>query len=92
VIDYTGKNNMQFILEELKKPRVLRDSAMSIPKPLYSNKAASSELEIDSCYCVSGTGNVLTNIWGKQHPLIHTWLVLSSVSICFLFVLFFVVQ
>lgn len=82
---------MQFLLEESAKPKVLRDSAMSIPKSIYANKIANSELEIESCYCSDSAGNVLLNIWGKQHPLIHTWLVLSSVSICFLFVLFFVI-
>lgn len=81
---------MQFTMEESAKPKVLRDSAMSIPKSIYANKIASSELEIEPCYCSDGAGNVLLNIWGKQHPLIHTWLVISSVSICFLFVLFFV--
>ena len=83
---------MQFILEESAKPRVLRDSAMSIPKTLYANKVLTNELEIEPCYSSSSAGNVLMNIWGKQHPLIHTWLVLSSASICFLFVLFFIVQ
>lgn len=92
MIDFNGEINMQFTIEESVKPRVLRDSAMSIPKTIYANKAFGNELEIDSCYCSSEAGKVLINIWNKQHPLIHTWLVLSSASICFLFVLFFIVQ
>lgn len=83
---------MKFVLEEAVKPRVLRDSAMSIPKSAYSNKMPENELEIDSCYCIDSAENALMNLFTKQHPLIHTWLVLSSVSICFLFVLFFIVQ
>lgn len=83
---------MQFIIEESAKPKVLRDSAMSIPKPLCANKAFGGELEFEPCYCSNSAGEVLINILSKQHPLIHTWLVLSSASICFLFVLFFVIQ
>lgn len=81
---------MKLITEEVIKSKVLRDSAMSIPKPFFSKNISSGELEMDSCYCINGASDVLANIWNKQHPLIHTWLVLSSISICFLFVLFFV--
>ena len=34
--------------------------------------------------------SVLSEIWNKQHPLIHTWIVLSSISISFLSALFFI--
>lgn len=90
VIDKYGEDKMQFILEESAKPKVLRDSAMSIPKSIYASKIASSELEIEPCYCSESAGTVLMKIWNKQHPIIHTWLFLSSASICFLFVLFFI--
>lgn len=83
---------MQFIIEESAKPKVLRDSAMSIPKPLCTSKVFGGELEIEPCYCSNNAGDVLINILSKQHPLIHTWLVLSSASICLLFVLFFIIQ
>lgn len=83
---------MQFTIEEAAKQRVLRDSAMSIPTSLCSNKILANEFEIDSFPSGNAAESVLTGLLSKQHPLIHTWLVFSSVSICFLFVLFFIVQ
>lgn len=34
----------------------------------------------------------LKGILGEQHPIIHTWLVLSSLSICFMSAFFFIFQ
>lgn len=32
----------------------------------------------------------LRGIWDNQHPLIHTWFVMSTVSICLMSAFFFV--
>lgn len=81
---------MQYTIDKVVKPKVLRDSMISIPSSIYINKPLDKNLEIDSGYCRTESENILAGIWNKQHPLIHTWLVLSSVSICFLSALFFI--
>lgn len=81
---------MQFTTEETAKSKVLKNSVTSIPKSLYSSKIFGNELELDSCYCVNMNQNAILNLLSKQHPLIHTWLFLSSISICFIFALFFI--
>lgn len=81
---------MQFTIKETAKTEILKNSVVSIPKSLYSGKILGNELELDSCYCVNANENALLDLWNKQHPLIHTWLVLSSISICFIFALFFI--
>lgn len=83
---------MQFTIEDSVKTEVLRNSAMSIPKPFFGSKILNKDLEIESCCYENGSGKVLLELWNKQHPLIHTWLVISSISICFLFALFFIFQ
>lgn len=83
---------MQFTIQEAVKADVLRNSAMSIPKPIMGSKILNKDIEIDSCCYGNGSGNALFELWNKQHPLIHTWLVISSISICFLFALFFIFQ
>lgn len=32
----------------------------------------------------------LRELWNEQHPLIHTWFLLSSLSICFMSAIFFI--
>lgn len=81
---------MQFTIEETAKSKVLKNSVTSIPKSLYSSKIFGNELELDSCYCANMNPNAILNLLSKQHPLIHTWLFLSSISICFIFALFFI--
>lgn len=81
---------MQFTIEEAAKSKSLRNSAVSIPNSIYTDKLLGKDLEIDLCYCGNDSENILAGIWNKQHPLIHTWLVLSSISICFLSALFFI--
>lgn len=80
---------MQFTLEETVKPRVLKNSTISIPNSLYTSKIPAADIETEAC-CINDSANVFVEIWSKQHPLIHTWLVLSSISICFLSALFFI--
>lgn len=33
---------------------------------------------------------ILIDMWNKQHPIIHTWFLLSSISICCMSALFFI--
>lgn len=80
---------MQFTIQESAKTRVLKNSAISIPTSIYTDKVFEKKVEMDPYY-ENGSKNVLTGLLGKQHPLIHTWLVLSCVSICFLSALFFI--
>lgn len=81
---------MQFILEKGAKPKTLGDSAISIPNSIYTSKIFGKDLDINYCYSSNNTENILSKLLTKQHPLIHTWLVLSSISICFLSALFFI--
>ena len=81
---------MQFIIEETTQPNVLKNSVMSIPNSL-SGTVLSKNIETEACYCIDNFHkNLLMTLWNKQHPLIHTWLLLSSISICFLSALFFI--
>lgn len=77
-------------IAEKSKAMSLRDSAISIP---FASKITGSGINTDAGY-VSGDiqKNALMAIWGRQHPLIHAWFVLSSVSIGFLSALFFIFQ
>lgn len=34
----------------------------------------------------------LRDLWKEQHPIMHTWFLLSSVSICLMSALLFIVQ
>lgn len=83
---------MHFTIEESAKSEISKNSIMSIPKSLYASKILGKDIEMDSCYCANSSEHALLELWNKQHPLIHTWLVLSSISICFLFALFFIFQ
>lgn len=82
---------MQFITEkEATKSGSIRNYAVSIPNSIYASKVLGNDIEIDNYTCVGSLSqNTLLEIWNKQHPLIHTWLILTSISICFLSALFF---
>jgi len=76
---------MQFVTEKTTKPKNLRESAISVPKTIYGTKILGKDIEIDnSYYADSFYANSLAKMLKHQHPLIHTWLVLSCISICFL--------
>lgn len=78
-----------YIAEKHSKS-TLRDSVMSIP---FTSKIAETSFSSDAGYFAGNIQkNAIIAIWDKQHPLIHAWLVLSSVSICFLSALFFIFQ
>lgn len=79
-----------YTAENKTKQKSLRDSATSIP---FASKVAESNIGADAGYTPGEfQKNVLVSILNRQHPLIHAWLVLSSVSICFLTALFFIFQ
>ena len=82
---------MQLTIEEAAKKKLLKDAGVSVPKSLYTSKILNNEIGIETCF---NKNNLKTNIiesWNKQHPIIHTWLLLSSISICFLSALFFII-
>ena len=67
-------------------------SMMSVPnisdiKSTYE-KTLNSELELKS-YCLNE--NSIQGILSEQHPIINTWLLLSSISIFFLSAILFII-
>lgn len=52
-------------------------------------KALNSELELTAC---CSNENPIQNILSEQHPIINTWLLLSSISICFLSAVLYIIQ
>jgi len=77
---------------EVEKTTSLKKLGMTIPHSLSTSKIFCKDIEIDAINnadCINGSA--LLSIWDTQHPLIHTWLVLSSISICFLSALFFII-
>lgn len=86
----------KFLAEDrtFNETRLIRDAVISVPftsdiKNTCAKAALNAELDLKPCYPDS---NTFMQIWNEQHPIIHTWLLLSSVSICFLFAVFFVIQ
>lgn len=64
---------------------------ISVPKSFYAGKILDKEIELNQAYYNNDIGTILMDSVQKQHPLINTWLVLSSISICFLSALFFII-
>lgn len=82
---------MQFTIDEAAKTTNLKSQVVSIPNSFSS--ISKRDIDVEACYCTDNfSKNVIMEIWNKQHPIIHTWLLLSSISICFLSALFFVFQ
>ncbi|MFA7659192.1 MAG: hypothetical protein WCY19_07145 [Candidatus Gastranaerophilaceae bacterium] len=83
---------MQFTIEEAAKSGNSKGLVMSIPNSLYASKILGTDIEMEPAV-FEGTfhKNVIIGLWKNQHPLIHTWLLLSSVSICFLSGLLFII-
>lgn len=82
---------MQSTIKETHKSNTLRSSAVSIPAT-FSGKIAGKDIEMEKCfYTNTSTENTLVDMWNHQHPLIHTWLLLSFVSIGILYGLFFII-
>lgn len=87
---------MQTRIGETASPTTLKESMVSIPKTLYTSKILGSDIELDNTYCAESSfihpNQYLAEAWSHQHPLIHTWLFLSSISICFLSALLFIIH
>lgn len=70
----------------------IKKSGMSIPSTLSANNIFGSDFDIETLRAPETMdGSAILKMWDKQHPLIHTWLLLSSISICFLSALFFII-
>lgn len=82
---------MRLLADEVVKTKTLGNSAVSIPKSLYAGKILGKEIEIDTCIPSADFGSSLIESLQHQHPVINTWLLLSSISICFLSAIFFVI-
>lgn len=81
---------MQFTIDNAIKANIIKKSVVSIPSSL-SASVLNRDIELEACCCTSDLQrNAIMEIWDKQHPLIHTWLLLSSISICLLSALFFI--
>jgi hypothetical protein len=82
---------MQLTIEEAAKKKLFKDAGISVTKSHYTSKILNNEIGIEACCYENNLGTKLVESWNKQHPLIHTWLLLSSMSICFLSALFFII-
>ena len=92
VIDNFWGKKMQLTIDEKLKNKCINNTAVAIPTSLYTSKIIGKDKEFESkIYSNSLSSNAIMDIWNKQHPLIHTWLLLSSISICFLSALLFIV-
>jgi len=82
----TLRSNKASYTGVFSSPVISTPSLLNI-KNTYA-KALNSEFDLKSCYC---SENPIQNILSEQHPIINTWLVLSSLSICFLSAIFFII-
>lgn len=90
VIEKLWGNKMQLKTGKSMASNTLNDAAMSIPTS-FTSKILGKDIEIAKGNCPdSFSGSSIAEMWNQPHPLIHTWLLLSSISICFLSALFFI--
>lgn len=80
---------MQITLEDVVNRKTPKNSMMSIPSSFNAGKILGESISINSQY-EEISANPLKGLWDKQHPIIHTWLLLSSISIFFLSAIFFI--
>lgn len=79
--------------EENATPKSKNNSLASTPNSIYASKVLGKDVEINSGYQSEITlEDAFASVWNQQHPVIHTWLILSSVSICFLSALLFIIH
>ena len=84
---------MKTITEKTKTLKNMNNSLASTPNTLYASKVLGKDIEIDNNHFIDTPYmNSLGKMWNQQHPVIHTWLVLSSISICFLSALLFILR
>jgi hypothetical protein len=81
---------MQNLKEEKVKCGSIKKSAMTVTDSICISRNPAKDIDMD-IYCTNSINqNTIVEIWTKQHPLINTWMILSSASICILFALFFI--
>ena len=84
---------MRVDVKENSSKGTLKDSAVSIPKSIYASKIFGKDVELNNCNCLDAVEeSSFSNIFKHQHPLIHMWLFLSSISICVLSALLFIMR
>lgn len=75
------------------KTTTIKDISVSIPKTIYSSKLPRTDLNVSNNFSTIETETgIIQEMLTQQHPLINTWLVLSSISICFLSALLFIMH
>lgn len=84
------RNKMRLIGDKVVTLCDTKKSNISVPKSIYGKNIFCKDLEMEPCYCAAN--NALSELWNNQHPLIHTWLILTSLSLCFLSAFLFIVQ
>jgi len=81
---------MQSTIKETLKSNIFKNSLVSIPRS-FSGKIAGKDIEMETCFYTNNSSeNTLVDMWNHQHPLIHTWLLLSFLAIGILYGLFFI--
>lgn len=76
-----------------EKPKTIKDISVSIPKDICSSKNFTLNCETNNIFATIETQDgLIFQMLNQQHPLINIWLILSSVSICFLFGLLFIIH
>lgn len=85
---------MRFKIDDSIEQKTLKKAMVSVPKSIYATNIFGNEIDVDKIYCAETLNNdtYLSEMWDKPHPLMHTWLILSSVSICFLSALLFIIH
>ena len=68
-------------------------SGISVPKSIYATTKIGNQFDADTMTYpehLNYSGNVLLDVINKQHPIMHTWLLFSTLLICCLsvFVIF----
>lgn len=80
---------MQFVDEKAVIQQSRKKSLVSIPDSIDS-RVFCKKTDAESRDYLDK--NVFAKLWNNQHPLIHTWLILTSASIFFLSAFLFVIQ
>ena len=77
---------------EIITPKTFNNAMATTPNSLYTSKIFGKDLEIENNYTTDASSATFSEMLSQQHPLINTWLVLSSISICFLSALLFIIH
>lgn len=80
---------MQKTIQNCASKNTIKKAMISIPSSFNTGKILNDTIDINAGY-VEVLENPIKGMWNKQHPLIHTWLVLTSASIFLLSAIFFI--